>query len=195
MKKGPTPEEKLLRLIRGQKSNLTLPAAQLKKQKTYTLIPKQLDSLTMRKALWAIFALNCVYLVVSLAYPLFIPQEAAVLKLRGENTPSESITLVKDARPYEFYSAAIKNRQIFGGSGLPSEASGAPVILGDEQIKEINLVGIVSGDNPQAVVEDKKTQKTYYVSKNQFIGQFQVEDIQEGKIILSYNGNKYEIYL
>ncbi len=209
MRENLSPEEKLLRLIRGQKKtenplqstrastkdNLTPQVYQIKKQEFYTHALKFLNPENIQRALLVIFIISCVYLLISLIYPLFIPKDAPFVKTEVKNTPAEKITFVNNAKPYEFYSAAVKNRQIFGGIGAQNAEGAAPVILGNELIKDINLIGIVSGDNPQAVIEDKKAQKTYYVSKNQFISQFQVEDIQQGKIILISNGQKFELYL
>ena len=80
---------------------------------------------------------------------------------------------------------------MFNNAGTSQPAIAANVDL----LKDITLVGIITGANPQAVIEDKKSLKNYYVTKGQFIGQMQVEDIQEGKIIINYKGQKYELYL
>ncbi len=206
MKDAISPEEKLLRLIRGQRNPekapplepaLPKPIANLQvnqiKQEVYSFFPRFFSSVNIQKWLFVIFILSCAYLAAALAYPLFIPQKPPFPKVTGKNIPEEKILLEKNAKPYEFYSGAIKDKQIFGNANLQGE--GAPALLGNELIKDINLVGIVSGDNPQAVIEDKKAQKTYYVTKGQLIGQFQLEDIQEGKIILGSGGQKYELYL
>ncbi len=201
MKEILSPEEKLLRLIRGQKKiEKPVQSAQIqvyptKKLEFYRRVPKFLNLENTQKALLVIFIISCIYLLFSLLYPLFTPKDAPLIKLDEKNTPAEKITFEIKAKPYEFYSAAVKNRQLFGGVSSQNTEGAAPVMLGNELIKDINLIGIVSGDNPQAVIEDKRTQKTYYVSKNQFISQFQVEDIQEGKIILISNGQKFELYL
>ncbi len=209
MKDGLSPEERLLRLIRGQKKtekpaqpaqpspqhNFTREVSKAKAPESYSLATKYLNLENIKKTLSVIFILSCAYLLTALIYPFFIPKISPLVKEAGKAAPPEKITLTANAKPYEFYSRAVKNRQLFGVSGPQNENEGAQVILGDESIKDINLVGIVSGDNPQAVIEDKKAQKTYYVAKNQAIGQFQVEDIQEGKIILNSNGQKFELSL
>lgn len=62
-------------------------------------------------------------------------------------------------------------------------------------IQDLSLMGIISGDNPQAAIQDKKTQKVYYVSKGESVADFLIEDIQDGKIILGYKGQRYELRL
>ncbi|MDO8662645.1 MAG: hypothetical protein Q7K98_05440 [Candidatus Omnitrophota bacterium] len=201
MRETLSPEEKLLRLIRGQKkvAKPVQPAQvqvyQIKKQEFYRIAPRIFNLENAQKALLVIFIISCVYLLISLIYLLFIPKNTPLVKIDGGNAPAEKITFEIKAKPYEFYSEAVRNRRLFGGIASQNAEGAAPIILGNELIKDINLIGIVSGDNPQAVIEDKRAQKTYYVSKNQFISQFQVEDIQEGKIILNSNGQKFELYL
>lgn len=201
MRESLSPEEKLLRLIRGQKK-VEKPAQpaqvqvyQAKKQEFYRLAPKFLNLENTQKALLVIFIISCVYLLISLIYPLFIPKNAPLVKIDEGNASAEKTTFAIKAKPYEFYAEAAGNRQLFGTIASQNAQGAAPVILGNELIKDINLIGILSGDNPQAVIEDKRAQKTYYVSKNQFVSQFQVEDIQEGKIILISNGQRFELYL
>lgn len=208
MKDAISPEEKLLRLIRGQRSpekplpaepalakpKVNLQVAQWKRE-VYSFAPKFLRSLNIQKWLIIIFMLSCAYLAAAVAYPLFIPKKPPLPKIAAKNIPEEKMFLEESAKPYEFYSGPIKEKQIFGSLGLQAGGGDAPIALGNELIKDINLVGILSGDNPQAVIEDKKAQKTYYVTKGQFVGQFQLEDIREGKIILGSGGQKYELYL
>ncbi|MCX5712178.1 MAG: hypothetical protein NTY47_03770 [Candidatus Omnitrophica bacterium] len=94
--------------------------------------------------------------------------------------------------PFDQYKQSISGRNIFGQTSSDSPATAA---IDSNLIKDISLVGILAGDNPQAIIEDKKTQKTFYVIKGQYFGEFQLEDIQEGKVILNYHGQRYELYL
>jgi type II secretory pathway component PulC len=95
-------------------------------------------------------------------------------------------------KPLSFYLNNTKGRSAFGAAA-ESEFSAADI---DRDLAEnINLVGIISGENPQAVIEDKKAAKTYYLNKGQLLGEFQLEDIQEGKVILNYKGRRYGLYL
>lgn len=198
MKKGITPEERLLRLIRGpKKPGLAAPeqAVRIKKPDLRPLAAGLLNFQNIRKGILIAFIISCVYLGAAVLYPLFIPKNPPFPESAGGKTAAERITLSQEAIPFSSYSEAIQDRRLFAGSALRNEEGGVPVVLGNELIKDISLVGILSGDSPQAVIEDKKTQKTYYVARNQLIGKFKVEDIREGKIILGLNGQKYELYL
>lgn len=213
MKDNISPEEKLLRLIRGDKKpkpvgkalddtgidKKTIPSiANLKSpinKSTYSLARAYLTGGAIQKIMVALMAASVIYAAVSFIRPsagldkVSLP-EAGLKKIDGlDFAPKEEL------KPYEFYLEPTKQRQIFGNAPVPEAAIPKVATDGTDFIKQINLVGIISGDNPQAVIEDKNTQKTYYVSKGQFIGEIQIEDIQEGKIILNHKGQRFELYL
>lgn len=199
-----TPEEKLLRLIRKDKKaidaagkNISRNSSERKTIISFSLISlvRKLPSLlTPKKITLAAFLAACLYLAANLIYPF--------LGFKGNNLPQisekENIALmpepIEEPKPFEFYLGGIKDRNIFANIG--GQLSSKP--QGDVNIdltKDISLVGIISGDDPQAVIEDKKSQKTYYLNKGQFIGEMQIEDIQEGKIIIKYRGENFELHL
>ena len=61
--------------------------------------------------------------------------------------------------------------------------------------KKFSLVGIIAGENPQAIVEDKEAQKTYYLYKGQGFGEVTVEDVGEGRVVLNYKGREIILVL
>lgn len=198
MRDNITPEEKLLRLIRKEKK----PASSVReskpqttvKQHIYPSIQKYLSFTYLRKAIMAVFIISCMYLAASLLYPLVGLKKIKLPEITSEKLTEQKAETAQEIKPYEFYLQGVKNRQIFGTvAGQETEKQIASVNV--DLIKEINLVGIISGENPQAIIEDKKIQKTYYVTKGQYIGEFQVEDIKEGKVILSFRGQRFELYL
>ena len=198
MKDNILPEEKLLKLIRANRKSkdvampVSVMAAQNKSRKSFSVsFPRMASS----KAIKLIFFIALFYLIISLVHPIFalkkikLPQidikEKTVIKKEPRN--KEAI------KPYTFYSLGIKQRKIFSSAAVdPEKPVGA---VSADLVKDINLVGIISGENPQAIIEDKKAQKTYYLRKGQFIGVLQLEGIAEGKIILKYEGQRYELYL
>ena len=103
----------------------------------------------------------------------------------------KDITVVKD---YSSYSNAVPGKTVFGQSqGGPAapEDVGASGDISDT----IGLVGIIAGDNPQAIIEDKKAQKTYYLNKGQSFNGYVVEDISENKVSLDCEGKKISLFL
>lgn len=196
-----SPEEKLLRLIRGQKSNKPQVISQPQKN-TLSAIKSANDFLSkfffkinLQNAIIIVALLAGAYLLISLIYPFFGLNKIKVPKSGEQNFKPQAPAVIPQEKPFDYYQQKLGNKQIFGqaqgqaGSGGALPVSGAAA----ELIKDIALVGIIAGANPQAIIEDRKTQKTYYVVKGQMVGEFQVEDILEGKIILNYRGQRYEL--
>lgn len=215
MKDNISPEEKLLRLIRGQKkpqdalidkkttsevsdlkplSGIELKQSQRAKFSIYPLIKKYLSFLYIRKIIWFGFLVSCLYLIICLIYPWVGLRKIRLPQIEPGKIIESKKELKDQIKPYEFYLEGMRNRQIFS-SKSSQETERSLSSVNADLVKDINLVGIISGENPQAIIEDKKTQKTYYVTKGQFVGEMQVEDIQEGKIILNYKGQRFELYL
>lgn len=207
MKENISPEEKLLRLIRGQRKGIITnsgnsaaqqPTTQeaLKQRKPnpslYFLIHCCRDFISLRKIIVSVGLLSALYLTASFIYPLLGLTKISPLQIKQEsinNSPQKTET-----ESFESYTQEIKDRRIFGNAASASQIQ-APAAIDADIVKDITLVGILAGDNPQAVIEDKKTQKTFYLTKGQFIGEIQIDDILEGKVILNYRGQKYELYL
>jgi hypothetical protein len=89
----------------------------------------------------------------------------------------------------------VERRNIFGTPARDAEDVPVPKVAGVDSVRDIGLVAILSGDNPQAALEDKSSQKVYYVTPGQFIGDIQVEAIKEGKVLLNDKGTRYELFL
>jgi len=65
--------------------------------------------------------------------------------------------------------------------------------LGTELAKDLNLLGIVKGNDDQAIIEDKQSNKTFFLYRGDSIRDFKVLDIKEKKVILDYKGEKIEL--
>lgn len=210
-----SPEEKLLRLIRGEKKapadnpgpavapkpikseKENLPAAQLKlpahKFKPFSG-RKFFFVQDIQKVLLFVLLGSLVFLAVSFAYPWLALRKSRVTAVPLAKNKTPAIPLVKkESRPLDYYMEGLRNHQIFGDASGQGGATAPSIAAEAQTIKDINLLGVILGDNPQAIVEDKKTQKTYYVTKGQFIGDFQVEEIRQGKVILNNKGERFEL--
>jgi hypothetical protein len=64
---------------------------------------------------------------------------------------------------------------------------------GKELISGLNLLGIITGSANQAIVEDKKTDKTYFLYQGDVFGDFKVFSISTTGVILDYQGEKIEL--
>lgn len=63
----------------------------------------------------------------------------------------------------------------------------------EEILGNLNLLGIITGDNNQAIIEDKTLKKTYFLYKGDSFGDLKVYDIKESAVILDYKGEKIEL--
>jgi len=63
----------------------------------------------------------------------------------------------------------------------------------EELSKGLTLLGIVTGDEDQAVIEDKGADKSYFLYKGDSFKDFTVYDIEDSKVILDYKGEKIEL--
>lgn len=195
------PEEKLLKLIRGDKKPTvkadSVPIINPEKKHGLKLHSLNFSTLTFDRIIKIIFLLSFLWLIYSFVQPFSFFDKAKLLKPAKEivsETKQSAGRIKEQTKPYSFYFEGITGRRIF--SGASAQDSQRPIgTASADLIKDINLVGIISGDEPQAVIEDKKAQKIYYLKKSQYIGELQLEDILEGKIILNYNGQSYELYL
>ncbi|MDD2731341.1 MAG: hypothetical protein PHX21_13660 [bacterium] len=201
MKDSISPEEKLLRLIRGQKKQGIKATPEIKSQfknLSYAL-PKKLFSIlpffNFHNIILVTFVLSGFYLIIAFVRPGATVPDVNLSTLSSAEVKEEKRNPKVEVKPREYYLEGLKERQIFSSENSTETRRIVASGVNAEIVKDITLLGIVLGESPQAVIEDKKTEKTYYVTKGQFINELQVEDIQEGKIILNYNGQKLELYL
>jgi hypothetical protein len=207
MKDNSAPEERLLRLIRGsQKKEALAPARNI--QSLPEQKPEQAPSLwglvqphllfirtyRVQRILLVALIIACVFFIASVVYPLL--PSAPIIEIQP-NAPQEAAQPEQprpQQKPLDYYAQVIKGRQIFS-SALPVEADAPARIAGTDLTKDINLLGVVTGDAPEAVVEDTKANKVYYVKRGMLIGDYRVDEIQESKVIVSRNGQRFELHL
>ena len=103
---------------------------------------------------------------------------------------------IKELKPFSYYSEIIGKRQLFkiiASAETKEKSKAAPAAASLDAIKNYSLLGVISGENPQAILEDKKTKQTLYLQKGQSLGEFKVKDVQDGKIILESGGETAEL--
>lgn len=189
MKEHNLPEEKLLRLIKGAKKDPPpAPAAAVPPQpgaKKLSMPALDLKSVALVMQGAAVLAL--LYLLKVFFMPLHLPAE----HLQQQNA-SETVSSFAPANPLDYYLGA--GQENLFSSFVQEEAGGAQERMVTELTKDLNVVGILAGEKQQAIIEDKRSQKTFYVSKGEYVGEFMVEEILDNKVILNYNGKRSELY-
>jgi hypothetical protein len=207
MKKS-IPEDKLLKLIRGQKifapsveqnPSVNLKEFNLSLYNTIFSIPLFNITVIKRILIFLLF-LTSLILLSSFIVPV---RKAAGLKTFSKIPPeplNKTVEPLITPHPYEDYSMGMQGRSIFkyaGGLTNNLQSSNpANEAQGLDAAQDLNLIGIVSGADGrlQAIIEDKKSQKTHYVSQGDSFGSCLVEQILEKKVIITYAGGKFELY-
>jgi hypothetical protein len=205
-----SPEEKLLRLIRnepkqqlppekqsvlqtGRVNPAQEPVAQIKKDKAKIKLLDRILSLNPAEIVLACFFTALAYFTGSIIYPLLMPPKVNIPNIQ-QDIQKEPVIEQPPIKPLEFYQTGVAQQKMFHSQPAQETAVSAAAVNHDI-LKDINLIGIITGNDPQAIIEDKRTEKTYYVSKGQLIGDLLVEEILDGKIILNLKGQKFELYL
>lgn len=139
-----------------------------------------------------------VFLIIDIA--ITNPKKKMASLLSGTVVRSSDVGYKKEdpaAQTEDFskYSGHISARKIFGPPPV-QETSGQDTTRPAEEIfGNLNLVGIIAGDEPQAIIEDKKSQKTYYLNKGQSFDGINVEEISEDKVKLNSGGRRTTLVL
>ena len=62
-----------------------------------------------------------------------------------------------------------------------------------ELSKDYRLKGVVIVDEPEAIIEDARTQKSQFVKVGDSVGEMKVKEVREGAAVLSYYGEEKEM--
>ena len=198
MTENSLPEEKLLRLIRkdGKKQAGAVPAAAPAGSvfSGSRLNRKLVSFFTIRSAVLVFFVLSCVYFLSAVAYPFVGLKKLNLVSAAADKNRGTRAAAQIQVKPFQYYKDGIAGRQVFkiAGQGTAESPASAGAY---ESIQDFSLLGIISGDKPQAIIQDNKTQKTYTVNKGQFVGEYSVEEILPDKVILNSTGQRYELFL
>jgi len=150
--------------------------------------------------LTVLFLLVLVYLL----YDLFVftaPRISDSIKKSGTNiihedsSPQNAKQKSSDisvARQLDYYTQKIGAKNLFKAS-LVEELSNTTIAATEAQT--LILKGVIAGRNPQAVIEDTKTQKTYFVVKNDKIGDIIIDSVEENKVKLKLGSEIFVLTL
>lgn len=106
---------------------------------------------------------------------------------------------VEPLQESSYYFQKISSRDIFKeGPKEPAPAAEKKIEMAPaetaEAIQNLALVGISWSKNPDAIVEDKSQQRTFFVKRGQLIGDnIKVEAIFKDHVIVSFEDHEYEL--
>ena len=81
---------------------------------------------------------------------------------------------------------------------MPQQVETEPVITGptlEEISASLSLIGIIAGERPQAIIEDRKSDKSHFLYKGGSVGQAKIVEILEDSVIMEYKGERFELVL
>ena len=198
-----SPEERLLRLIRTDKKR---PGHGPKSQPESGQKPPgpYLKIKGWALGLVAIKSINRLLLGLFFCLLIYLLLDSVILsRLYKDSGITASRVMPPRSRPvqeqglgfvntYEHYAEVIGKRNLFVPSSEVKEKRDVPDV---NLIGGLSLLGIVNSQPAQAIIEDKKAQKTYFLYEGQYIGEIKVDKISEGRVTLSYGSEAFDLTL
>jgi len=172
---------------------------------------KILNLLIVNKILLALFIITlayCIYDLSAVILPdianIILKKDMGIADMKGAGMKKiagdTAVTAV--IKPLDYYLQAINNAGLFKnisiGDAADQSHSGQFQPAGlklEEAIQSFILKGVIEGGNLQAVIEDTKTAKTYFVVKNDKIGDIIVDDIMPNKVKLRLGDRSIDLTL
>lgn len=100
-------------------------------------------------------------------------------------------------KPLAYYEKEISRRNIFrqglGEDNVVKSMPTGPVFK--ELLKDLRILGIVSGSEKQAIIEDIKIGKTYFLFTGDYLGEIEVKAIYPDRVELEFKGEKINLFL
>lgn len=185
------PEEKLLKLIRGEKGPKEKPKEEkpAKASKKEEVLKKNVSMYIIGLLVILIGGQSFYYLYES-SLPLSDISARAMVDIPRLDSP------VIEKKDFSYYRQTFTSRNIFKSLSMKTpEAPGKEQLTDGEILKKISLLGIVSGEEPQAIIEDKEGGQTHFLSPGDSFGVLKLEKIESGKVTINYDGVKVELSL
>ena len=206
-----TPEEKLLKLIKEgrpnteSKSALSSAVADSVDDKSLPLdipaVKKERQLSGIKKTFFIFFFLwaGIILLCLGLAYQLVFQKTILPLP-QFKNSVSENFSVPAaqsaPADSYENYQKVFEGRNMFKTIGEPP-----PLITVERSAsfsdltRNLYLSGIIDGEKPQAIIEDRSNGQIHYVESGDFIGSIQVISVGSDHVILRYGDEEGQLTL
>jgi hypothetical protein len=159
--------------------------------------PQQLDICLLNRGLMVIIGVIIIYFIRSTAVSWTeLKHEAAKQYAIASVTKAESgLKEIAAMKGVSYYIGKLSGRDIFRRQPKPDEALNEPVFSTKmaDMTANLKLVGISMSDDPDAMVEDTKLEKTFFVKAGSMIGDLRVDEITKDKIVLKYNKELFEL--
>ncbi|MFH1640930.1 MAG: hypothetical protein ABIA66_03085 [Candidatus Omnitrophota bacterium] len=111
-----------------------------------------------------------------------------------KNIPSSNIQPVSSLlRASSYYLEKVRERDIF--KIAPKKQEDIKIVTSRiiEATKNFKLVGIAWSDDPDVMIEEAVSKRTFFLKKGQMINNVRLEAVLRDKVILSYEGEEIEL--
>lgn len=151
------------------------------------------------RLLYAAVAALLIYVVfdaVASAMALKRPANFVPLKEMKSTFSKESIEPLKET---SYYLQKVSSRDIFREGKKVQQVEEQPsaenvMAEAAEVIQNLALVGISWSSNPDAIIEDKAHQRTFFVKRGQMVGdEVKVEAIFKDHVVVTFEDREYEL--
>jgi hypothetical protein len=94
-----------------------------------------------------------------------------------------------------YYLDKVSQRNIFkiGAKKVAEAESKGDISRLMELTQSLKLVGISWSNDPDAMIEDTKSTRTFFVKRGQMVGEVKIKDIAKDKVVLTYDGEEMEL--
>lgn len=219
--KNPSPEKQLLKIIEEQANKNPMTSAFKKSKQFFSpdalkgrfsfLKSKFKDGFKVEKISFDLKKVNKVlqvgiivlvfYFGVSLKLDFSSSRKEPVIppaQLQTE-VQAEPMALGGFLKPQNYYLEKIRTRSLFR---IEDELTQKPVDFKEEKEKQsklkemtssFKLVGISWSNDPDAIIEDEKAKKTYFIKTGHLIEDIKVQAILKDRVILHYQNEEVEL--
>ena len=123
------------------------------------------------------------------------PPNFAPMKEAKTNMTKEAIQPLAEA---SYYLQKVSSRDIFREGKIVAPVQTAPEAVNTletaEAVQDLALVGISWSSNPDAIIENKSKQRTYFVKRGQDVGDgIKVEAIFKDHVVVTFEDREYEL--
>ena len=218
-----TPEKQLLKLIEGSTPQGSLRTAAIKHQslslfsfnawlgrfsflkgnlkgKFNITSLSQLDVKLVNNILFFCVFLLTIYFISNLLVSIInfkkMPDLKFTIQASVNSANLQENQVLKKAAAY--YLEKVRARDIFKIGAKKDSSAGkpnnnAPSAKTIEATQDFKLVGISWSNDPDAMIEDTKAMRTFFVKRGQMIRNVKVQAIFKEKVVLSYEGEEVEL--
>ena len=137
-----------------------------------------------------------IYLVANVVVMGLELTKASNLMLPKDKRATNETNLAEPLKSINYYQEKIGERDIFNlkKQVVENQKEAAPEVPTEDLGKGLSLVGISWSDDPEAMIEDTESKKTYFVKKGQALdNSVKVVTIYKDRVILSKGGKEFEL--